>query len=72
MKRWTPKLAVSRSQRSIAGAIERLRAVAHEWGDVDQAIVDQAEDLIRELETFSREIARDVAERMEAGEEIGI
>ncbi len=72
MKRWTPNLAISRSRKNIAGAIERLRAVALEWGDVDQGFVDEAEDLIRELDAFAMRITKETAERIAAGEHVGL
>jgi hypothetical protein len=72
MKRWTPKLAVARSRRNLAGAADRLRAVSIEWADVDGFIEQRAEELIRELEAFADEIRDSVNERLEAGEHIGL
>jgi hypothetical protein len=70
--RWTPKGAVARSRRQIAGAVEKLKLVALEWGDVDQSIVSDAESLIDELEKFSQAIEADTTARLAAGEHVGI
>lgn len=72
MRRWTPKLAIARSRRQIAGAVERLRAVALEWGDVDEGIVNDAESLIVELEEFAEDIENNTNERIAAGEHVGL
>lgn len=72
MKRWTPKLAIARSRRQIASAVERLRAVALEWGDVDEGIVNDAESLIVELEQFAKDIENNTNERIAAGEHVGL
>lgn len=72
MKRWTPKLAIARSRRQIAAAVERLRAVALEWGDVDEGIVTDAESLIAELEEFAEDIEKNTNERIAAGEHVGL
>jgi hypothetical protein len=72
MKRWTPKLAVNRSRRKLAAAINRLREVAAEWEDVNAYVEFRADELIGELEEFADEIRDDVAERLEAGEHIGL
>ena len=72
MKRWTPNLAVARSRKNIAGAIERLRVVSIEWNDVDQNFVDGAEELIRELDDFAMRITKETAERIAAGEHVGL
>jgi hypothetical protein len=71
VKRWTPRRAVARSKRNLAGAIERLRVVSIEWADVDSGYEREAEDLIRELELFGERIEKEVAERQAAGEHIG-
>lgn len=71
-RRWTPKAAVSRSRRNIAKAIERLRLVSCEWSDVDGGIEREAEDFIRELERFADEIKEAIADRLKAGEHIGL
>lgn len=72
MKRWTPRLAVSRSRRKLQTAMKPLAAVAHEWQDVDQGIVDSADELIRELEQFADEIRDSIEDRLAAGENVGI
>lgn len=72
MKRWTPNLAIARSRRNIAAAVERLRVVSLEWADVDQGFVDEAEDLIRELDGFAMRITQETAERIAAGEHVGL
>jgi hypothetical protein len=70
--RWTPKGAIARSRKNLDGAIERLRSVAHEWGDVDQTIVDESESLISELADFADRIESDTNARLEAGEHVGL
>jgi hypothetical protein len=70
--RWTPKHAVATTKRQVDAAVARLRVVALEWGDVDQTYVDNAEDFIRELEEFAERVEAEVAERLKAGEKIGI
>lgn len=72
MRRWTPKAAIARSQRHLEHAAARLANVALEWGDVDQSYVDEAEDFIRELREFGQRMEREVAERIAAGEHVGI
>ena len=72
MKKWTPKLAISRSRKNIAGAVERLRTVALEWGDVDEAIVQEAESFIAPLEEFADQIERDINERIASGDHVGL
>jgi hypothetical protein len=66
-RRWTAKAALARTRKNVAGAIERLRAVAHEWGDQDQYIVDLAEENVQRLETFLSDIEEGVSERMAEG-----
>lgn len=70
--RWTPKNAVRRSQKHIASAIVNLRKVAYEWGDVDEALVLEAEEWIQQLGRWSEAIEEGVKERLAAGEHIGI
>jgi hypothetical protein len=70
--RWTPAGAIARSRKNCTGAAERLRAVALEWGDVDQGIVEEAEDLLREVEAFGRHISEWINERLAAGEHVGL
>lgn len=72
MKRWSPRLAVSRSRRNIDAACRSLAKVALEWGDVDQSYVDRADELIRELEAFGDQIRDEVEERLSCGEHIGL
>jgi hypothetical protein len=72
MPRWTPKLAVSRSRRNLAGAIERLRTVSLEWSEVDQSFVDAAENFVRDLEDFAERIESETKQRLEAGEHVGL
>jgi hypothetical protein len=72
MRRWTPKLAIARSRRNVAGAVDRLRAVALEWGDVDEGIVTDAEELIRHLEQFADDVEKNTKERIAAGEHVGL
>lgn len=69
---WTPKRAAARSRKNLAAAVDKLRAVALEWGDVDQFIVDEAESMIPMLEDFANTIEKSIAERLEAGEHIGL
>lgn len=71
-RRWTPKGAISRSRRNIAAAADRLRLVSCEWSDVDGGIEREAEDLIRTVEQFADEIAAGIAERLKAGEHVGL
>jgi hypothetical protein len=72
MKRWTPRLAVSVTKRNIARAVERLRAISIEWSDVDDGYVRDAEDLIRVLNAFAERVETEIAERIAAGEHIGV
>lgn len=72
VRRWTPNAAVARSRRHIVAAIERLQKVAREWEDADNSIMDRAEGLIRDLDSFALEIQNDIRERIAAGEQIGI
>lgn len=72
MRRWTPKLAIARSERNIQAAKDRLAAVAFEWGDVDESFVQAAEDLIADLTAFFERIKSDVADRQAAGEHVGL
>jgi hypothetical protein len=69
---WTPKRAVARSRKNLAAAADRLRAVALEWGDVDQCIVDQAEAMIPMIEDFANQIENDTNARLAAGEHVGL
>jgi hypothetical protein len=71
-RRWTPKIAIARSRRNLAAAVERLRLVSVEWSDVDGSIEYEAEDLIRTLEEFSKRIDHDINERLAAGEHVGL
>lgn len=71
-QRWTPKRAVARSRKNLAGAIVRLNAVAREWGDIDQCFVEEAGELARALAEFADRIDNDIRERVKAGEQIGI
>lgn len=72
VRRWTAKAAIDKSRRNIDGAIERLRQVAYEWGDIDQTFVDRADEFVRDLEQWRDDIATQIQERLDAGEEIGI
>jgi hypothetical protein len=70
-RRWTPKAALARSRKNLVGAIERLRAVAYEWGDIDQGIVGEADDQVRALESFLESIEEGIGERMAEDPEFG-
>lgn len=70
--RWTAKAAVRRSKTRIAAAIARLRDVAADWGDVDNAIVMEVDEAVAKLEELSTSIDEGIAERLAAGEEIGL
>jgi hypothetical protein len=69
---WTPKGAIARSRRNLAGAAERVRAVAIEWSDVDRSFEDEAEELAKVLDDFASRIERETLSRLEAGEHVGI
>jgi hypothetical protein len=66
-RRWTAKAALARTRKNITGAIERLRAVAHEWGDIDQCIVFEVDEHVRALETSLAEIEEGITERINEG-----
>lgn len=66
--KWTAKSAVARSRKNLDGAIDRLRAVSHEWDDVDQSFVDEAEEFIRDLQDFRDRIEIETTQRLDAGE----
>jgi hypothetical protein len=72
MRRWTAKAALARTRKNIAGAIERLRAVALEFGDIDQYLVDQAEEEIRALESFLEATQEYLTERIAEDPEFGL
>lgn len=72
VRRWTPKSAMARTRRNVVGAIERLRAAALEWGDIDQYLVDQAEEHIKALEGFLESTEEYIAERIAEDPEFGI
>lgn len=72
MKRWTPKLAVSRSTRRINAAIVKLQEVGYDWEDIDPSLVGAADDAVRELEMLRDQIVETVRERLAAGEHVGI
>lgn len=72
MKRWTAPAAVARSRRKIDAAIALLNQVGVEWGDVDNTYVMRSEELVGELEEFRDTMAKEVQERLDAGEDIGI
>ena len=69
---WTPKRAVARSRKNLAAAVDKVRAVALEWGDVDQFIVDEAESIITVLEDFADTIEKSINDRLAAGEHVGL
>lgn len=69
---WTPRGAIARSRKNITGAIERLGAVALEWGDIDQGIVDDAERWMKDLRQFADDIEKQTQERIAAGEHVGL
>lgn len=69
---WTPKRAVARSRKNLTAAADKLRAVALEWGDVDQFIVDEAESMIKELDDFADTIEKSINERLACGEHVGL
>lgn len=71
-RRWTAKAAVERSRRNLNAAIASINLVAREWGDVDNTFVTRADELARELEEFRDTMGKEVRERLDAGEEIGI
>lgn len=71
-RRWTPKAAVERSRRNINAAIASVNLVGREWGDVDNTYVVQADELVNKLEEFRDVMGKEVRERLDAGEEIGI
>lgn len=70
--RWTPRAAVRSSAARLERASLAVREVALLWGDVDEALVERAEELARDIETFSAEIRDTVEERLAAGETIGL
>lgn len=69
---WTPKRAMAMSRKNLAAAVDKLRAVALEWGDVDQFIVDEAESMIKTLEDFADTIEASINERLACGEHVGL
>lgn len=72
MSRWSPQIALRRMNCRIEDAKAALADIAGIWGDVDQTVVDQAEDRIRELDEFMTETREMVRERQAHGEEIGL
>lgn len=71
MARWSPKLAIQRSNRRIDDAAQAIADIALTWGDVDQCIVDRAEELLFELRQFGEEIEVGISERLANGDEVG-
>jgi hypothetical protein len=71
MHRWSPQIALRRMWCRIEDAKAALADIAGIWGDVDQGVVNQAEELIDGLDRFMRETREMVRERQAAGEEIG-
>lgn len=72
VRRWTPKGAVASSRRKLDAAIARLREVSLEWADVDESLVHEAEERIRDLEVFRDELTSYIQERLDAGEHVGL
>lgn len=72
MRRWTPKAAVARSRKNIAGAVERIRAVALEWGDINEGFVTDADRFIKDLKEWAESIESETNERIAAGEHVGL
>ena len=64
MKRWTPKLALSRSRRRLKAACDLLAGVSNEWSDMDESLVYETEEQIRDLEDFSYRMKIWVAEQI--------
>jgi len=52
-------------------AIRSLEKAAHEWADVDEGIVFEIDNLINQTESLCKQIAIDIKERIDAGEQIG-
>lgn len=71
MSRWTPQIALRRMSCRVEDAKAALADIAGIWSDVDQGIVSQADDLIRNLDELMTEARTMVRERQEAGEEVG-
>lgn len=65
MKRWTRKLAAARSRTKIDTIERALLAIAYEWGDVDNYIVNECDRLRDEL-TELRELVAEASEEVQA------
>ena len=71
MSRWTAKLALRRTKCRIEDAKAALADISLIWGDVDQGIVNGADERILELNEWMAEIEESIRERLDAGEEVG-
>lgn len=69
--RWTPASALRRMEARIKDASEALIDIAAVWGDADQAVVDEVDRLIVELNQLLADQRECVRERLEAGEYVG-
>jgi phosphoserine phosphatase len=72
MSRWSPQIALRRMNCRIEDAKAALADIAGIWGDVDQAVCDQADEHILGLDEFMAETREMVRQHQEAGEEIGL
>ena len=71
LSRWTVARAVRRLKARVEDAKAALADIGATWNDIDQTIVDEAEDRISDLENWLDATLRSIRERVEAGEHVG-
>lgn len=69
MKRWTEKLAAARTRRRLkalqTAAEKNLRAIAYDYGDVDNTIVSACDEQLDFIAGCADDIEQLIADRLE-------
>ncbi|MFG1318032.1 hypothetical protein [Xanthobacter autotrophicus] len=71
LAKWTLPRVLARMDSRIEDAKAALHDIVAMWGDIDQGIVEDADQKIRELDEWLAQMKQGVQERVEAGEHVG-
>lgn len=69
--RWTLPRVLSRMDARIDDAKAALHDIISLWADIDQGFVEDADQLIVDLDAWLAEMKQSIKERQDAGEHVG-
>jgi len=71
MAEWTRKQARHHSKRRVAKIKDSLGQLAYNWGDLDEAVIGQVDDIIAGLDALNESMDESVLEEAERQMEEG-